>query len=169
MMTSLIPKGCLDEINRLQRKFIWGDTESSNKYHAVKWEAVTMPKHYGGLGLRKLNTMNQACLLKLGWKINSGASDFWCEVLRGKYNCQTIGEDMDTKVSDSSLWKNIVKLSPNLNKYSFWAVFNGRTVDAWTKAWIDIDLRVIDLDVNIPIELQKAKVCDLVDNNGDWC
>jgi hypothetical protein len=89
-------------------------------------------------------------------------------VLRGKYNCQNISDNMETKALDSSLWKNIVKLSPNLNKYSFWAICNGSTVAAWTKACIDIDLRVIDLDVNIPVELMDAKVCDLVDNNGDW-
>jgi hypothetical protein len=168
MMTTCIPKGCLEEINKLQRKFIWGDTEGNNKYHAIRWEDVTKPKRFGGLGLRRLDTMNQACLLKLGWKFNFGASDLWCEVLRGKYSCQTISENMVIKASDSSLWKNIVKVSPNLNKYSFWAVCNGQSVEAWTNAWVDVGLRVADLDLAIPEALQNAKVCELVDSSGEW-
>ncbi|GAU26489.1 hypothetical protein TSUD_361220 [Trifolium subterraneum] len=168
MMTNRIPKGCLEEINMLQRKFIWGETEGNNKYHAIRWEDVTRPKRFGGLGLRRLDTMNQACLLKLGWKFNSGASDLWCEVLHGKYSCQTISENMVIKAPASSLWKNIVKLSSNLNKYSFWAVGNGYSVDAWTSAWIDAGLRITDLDLAIPEELQNAKVCDLVDSSGEW-
>ncbi|MCH87265.1 ribonuclease H, partial [Trifolium medium] len=36
MMTTVIPKQCLDEIHRLQRSFIWGDTMEKRKYHAVK-------------------------------------------------------------------------------------------------------------------------------------
>jgi hypothetical protein len=81
MMTNKIPKGCLDDIQRLQRNFIWGDTEEARKYHAVGWDVVTTPKWLGGLGLRKLENMNKACILKLGWKVYSGANDFWCQVL----------------------------------------------------------------------------------------
>jgi hypothetical protein len=74
MMTNCIPKGCLEEIQRLQRNFIWGDTDDVRKYHAVGWEVVTTPKCYGGLGLRRLDEMNKACILKLGWKLKIGAS-----------------------------------------------------------------------------------------------
>ncbi|MCI31176.1 putative ribonuclease H protein, partial [Trifolium medium] len=56
MMTTVVPKSCLDEIQKLQRRFIWGDTEDKKKFHAVKWETVCMPKSSGGLGLRQLDT-----------------------------------------------------------------------------------------------------------------
>jgi hypothetical protein len=54
MMTTLIPKACIDEIQRMQRKFIWGDTDQSRRYHAVGWNMLTRPKASGGLGLRRL-------------------------------------------------------------------------------------------------------------------
>jgi hypothetical protein len=78
MMSSKIPKACLDEIQKIQRNFIWGDGENVRKFHAVRWSLVTTLKQMGGLGLRKLDVMNQACLLKLGWKLINGCNDFWC-------------------------------------------------------------------------------------------
>ncbi|PNX75251.1 ribonuclease H, partial [Trifolium pratense] len=82
MMTTKIPKSCLNDIQRIQRNFIWGDSESGRKFHAVSWEKVTTPKWMGGLGLRNMEYMNQACLIKLGWKLFSGADDYWCQILR---------------------------------------------------------------------------------------
>ncbi|MCH79475.1 putative ribonuclease H protein [Trifolium medium] len=120
----------------------------------VGWDVVTRPKRFGGLGLRRLDIMNQACLLKLGWKFNPGATDLWCEVLRGKYHCQCIRENMETKVTDSNLWTSLVKLSPKLNDYNFWVVCDGRSIDAW----IDVGLHVSDLDVHIPDEIRDVKV-----------
>ncbi|WJX84187.1 hypothetical protein P8452_66787 [Trifolium repens] len=57
-MTNIIPKACIDEIHRIQRRFTWGDTEEKRRYHAVGWEMVTRPKNIGGLGLKRLNIMN---------------------------------------------------------------------------------------------------------------
>jgi hypothetical protein len=37
MMTTKIPKTCLDEIQKLQQNFILGDTDSARKYHALGW------------------------------------------------------------------------------------------------------------------------------------
>jgi hypothetical protein len=78
MMTAVIPKVCIEKIHQIQRKFIWGETENNKRYHAVRWNKVTLPKDSGGLGLRRLDTMNKACIGKLGWSLYSGASDFWC-------------------------------------------------------------------------------------------
>ncbi|GAU34270.1 hypothetical protein TSUD_321160 [Trifolium subterraneum] len=85
MMSSLIPKACLDEIQRIQRNFIWGDTEQKRKYHAIGWEKIVVTKDMGGLGMRKLDIMNKTCLCKLGWKLQAGGDALWCSVLRGKY------------------------------------------------------------------------------------
>ncbi|MCH81151.1 putative non-LTR retroelement reverse transcriptase, partial [Trifolium medium] len=168
MMTNRIPKTCLEEIQKLQRKFIWGDTDERRKYHDVNWKIVTKPKCMGGLGLRRLETMNQACLAKVGWKLYTGADDMWCEVLRGKYNCHNFKDEGVSCASASSLWKNIIKLRPNLNNYCFWAIGNGADVEAWKDAWIDVGFRVADLDINIPGNLLHARVRDLVDNDGMW-
>jgi hypothetical protein len=42
MMTAMIPQSCIDEIQKLQRKFIWGELDNERKYHAVNWSVVTV-------------------------------------------------------------------------------------------------------------------------------
>jgi hypothetical protein len=65
MMSLPIPNSCLNEIEKIQRAFIWGDTEDKRKAHMVGWETITKPKCSGGLGFRKLQCMNKACLMKM--------------------------------------------------------------------------------------------------------
>jgi len=96
MMAAKMQKSCLEEIDKIERAFIWGDTDHVRKVHAVRWEVVTRPEDVGGLGLRKLLTvMNQACLLKLAWGLYNGKNDLWCKVLKGKYDC---GHQLDNNV-----------------------------------------------------------------------
>ncbi|PNX95340.1 hypothetical protein L195_g018531 [Trifolium pratense] len=167
MMTNKIPKNCIDEIQKMQLNFIWGDTENGRIYHAVGWEMMTKPKYLGGLGLRRLDSMNEACLLKLGWQLYSGVKEFWCEVMRGKYGSNNLREFVQVRASDSSLWKALlVKLSPNLQNFRLWTVGNGRSINAWNCCWIDTGLRITDQNVIIPDKFMK--VCDLLDSNGKW-
>jgi hypothetical protein len=44
MLTMLIPKSCLKEIEKARRAFIWGDTEDKRKAHMISWETMTQPK-----------------------------------------------------------------------------------------------------------------------------
>jgi hypothetical protein len=92
MMAEAIPKACLNEIQKFQRAFIWGDDNGGRKYHAVSWENVTLPKAYGGLGMRRLVQMNKACLKKLGWALRSGKEALWIEVIKDKYDRQNTKE-----------------------------------------------------------------------------
>lgn len=66
MMTNKFPKSFIDEIHRLYRKFVWGDTHYKKKIHAVAWDTVTKPKQLGGVRLRDLDVLNEVCLMKLG-------------------------------------------------------------------------------------------------------
>jgi ribonuclease HI len=116
----------------------------------------------GGLGLRKLEEMNKACLLKLGWKLQTSSDEYWSHVLKGKYddNSRTVGS---YRTTDSSLWKSLVKLNPILEQFSYWCVGDGRLIEAWIEEGL-----VIDQVVSIPQHLRGLKICDLVDNAGNW-
>jgi hypothetical protein len=160
MMSTKIPKSCLNDIQKLQRDFIWGDTTNERRFHAVSWEKITTPKWMGGLGLRKLDIMNQACLIKLGCKVFSGADEYWCEVLRGKYVQNA------AKTTDSSLWKVLVSLKNHVDRCSYWVVGDGRDIEAWEDVWIEEGLCIAQ-HINIPQEIQSAHVCDLVDAAGN--
>lgn len=65
MVSSMVPKGCIKEIQNSHRSFIWGDEEDNKNIHTVNWNTITMAKDVRGLGLRKLIEMDKTCMAKL--------------------------------------------------------------------------------------------------------
>lgn len=118
MITTPIPKGCLRDIQTLQRQFVWGDTENKRRVHMVKWDTMTLPKHLGGLGVRNLLRMNEACLMKLGWAFRAGGDSLWCQVLHGKYGAAIANVGVvSSRPLDSFVWKGIARTWPTLDKF----------------------------------------------------
>ncbi|KAL2977143.1 hypothetical protein AAZX31_13G049300 [Glycine max] len=65
MQTTWLPKSMCDDIDKTCRKFIWGDTENSKKFHLVSWGTVCTPKAKGELGLRKTRDVNNPLCIML--------------------------------------------------------------------------------------------------------
>lgn len=40
-----------------------------------------------------------------------------------------------------------------INKYCFWSIGDGNTVEAWNMKWVALSLRVKDLDLYIPNQI----------------
>ena len=53
MQTTLLPGPVCDAIDKVCRKFIWGNVDGRRKLHSCNWEKVCMPKIVGGLGFRQ--------------------------------------------------------------------------------------------------------------------
>lgn len=111
MQHDRLPAGVLTEIEREQRKFIWGDQEGARKRHAISWDQLCRPKEGGGVGIKKLKVMNDAFLSKLLWKLETEPDNLWVQVLLGKYGRGHIATaPLIAKPSDSKLWKELVQL-----------------------------------------------------------
>jgi hypothetical protein len=94
--------------------------------------------------------MNGACLLKLGWKLRRGKKFLWSMVLKGMYDRSNLAMDeVIPKNNDSSLWKHLVQLWPNLTSMAFWVVRNGESVKAWDHCWVEEWLQIAELGINI--------------------
>ena len=48
MQCAQLPGKVLEGIDRVNRNFLWGSTETSKKMHWIGWEKVTKPKKQGG-------------------------------------------------------------------------------------------------------------------------
>lgn len=44
IMTSVIPKTCLREIQKMQRDFIWGDNVDKHHLHTISYSKIAMAK-----------------------------------------------------------------------------------------------------------------------------
>jgi hypothetical protein len=169
MMTTLIPKSCLAEIQKLQRRFIWGEEENKRKLHSLKWSTLISPKECGGLAIRDMSKMNEACIMKLGWSLRMKSDNLWCQVLRGKYaRGSTELEHLAVRQLDSPLWKSISKVWADLSKFEAWTIGDGLTASCWNDVWMDNSTRLRDYAVNVPPNAATWRVHDLVDSNGHW-
>lgn len=90
---------------------------------------VTRSKKEYGLGLRRLDNMNKACIMKLGWKLHNNPNELWCKVLKGKYNYTNPLDHTNHKGIDSSLWKIIKKIEPYLYERGSRSIMDGRSID----------------------------------------
>ncbi|XP_026452342.1 uncharacterized protein LOC113352781 [Papaver somniferum] len=59
-----MPTSVEKKINKIMRNFLWGRDATNKKYDLVSWDKVCMDKEFGGLGIRKLQIINDALLCK---------------------------------------------------------------------------------------------------------
>jgi hypothetical protein len=138
MMSTPLPKSCLQEIEKVQRAFIWGDNEDGRKAHMISWDTITKPKECGGLGLRKLQSMNEAYLMKMGWSLMNGEDTLWGSVLIGKYGRAGWSQGSITSSANGSyIWKAIAKCWPTLELHRCWSVGDGNKTNFLTDKWVD--------------------------------
>jgi hypothetical protein len=134
----------------VQRAFIWGDTDDKRKAHLISWDTMTQPKSCRGLGFRKLNSMNEACLMKIGWSLMTGEHSLWGEVLLGKYGRGGWSQrKIIVNSNDSPLWKALAKSWPKLEHHRCWSIGDGSTADLWSDKWLDENIRISDVEPHI--------------------
>ena len=66
MCTLSLPKSAIRQIDKFRKHCLWRGADINNKKTPkVAWDMVCLPKDEGGLGVIKLQTQNEALLLKL--------------------------------------------------------------------------------------------------------
>lgn len=127
MMVSLLPRNLCNEVERIQRCFIWGHDSEVRKVHMVKWNEMLKKKECGGLNIKKLTVMNKDCLLKMVSRLLGDGGSLWSEVLKFKCNKGKAWSLEVKRVSgDSQLWQDLVKVWKYVRGLSVWNVGDKR-------------------------------------------
>ncbi|XP_028096117.1 uncharacterized protein LOC114296033 [Camellia sinensis] len=53
-----MPEGVAKKLEKIQSRFSWGGDELRRKIHLVKWGEITRRKSQGGLGIKKMNSLD---------------------------------------------------------------------------------------------------------------
>jgi hypothetical protein len=83
MQAAMLPKHTYNKIEKICRRFIWGHKKGRDKIHLVNWETLCKSKEEGGLGIRSMETMNRAFIMKLAWGVLQENS-LWVKFLKAK-------------------------------------------------------------------------------------
>lgn len=78
MQSALLPISICEELDRLNRNFLWDGSTDLTHNHLVNWNQVCKMKNIGGLGLRKARLNNLALLTKASWRLHSNRKALWC-------------------------------------------------------------------------------------------
>lgn len=121
----------------------------------MAWKTICISFEEGGLGLRSLQSINDAAMLKLCWKFIS--SDLqWARLARARFFKNRSHVAYHVR---SSIWTGIKPFHQTvLNNSSC----NGKSINFWRDNWLD--QAIVD-SFNVPIEVQrklKASVADFI-------
>lgn len=85
MQTTLLPDYTVSELEKVIRRFLWGEDAVNREFHALAWDKISLPKEQGGLNVKDIRKANLAFLAKLGWKILTNKECLWIDIIRKKY------------------------------------------------------------------------------------
>ncbi|CAM8953600.1 unnamed protein product [Rhodiola kirilowii] len=108
-----MPVAVANELEKIQRRFLWGSSDLKRKIHYVRWSKITKPKKFGGLGIQIMVDMNLVLLAKWWWRSISGKGGLWRRMVLEKYAIKRYlhpREEMDASNKLSSSWKDILKI-----------------------------------------------------------
>ncbi|RVW72100.1 Rhodanese-like domain-containing protein 8, chloroplastic [Vitis vinifera] len=132
-----MPKSVAKRVEKIQRDFLWGGGNLEGKIHLVKWDVVCTEKRNGGLGLRRIATLNRALLGKWTWRFACERDNLWKQVISTKYGQEEHGWRAK-KVSGAAgvgVWKEIMKESEWCWENLAFLVGKGSKIKFWKDSW----------------------------------
>ncbi|XP_020242707.1 uncharacterized protein LOC109820923 [Asparagus officinalis] len=101
----ILPSKVLRKIDNLCSEFLW-----NRKIPLVSWNSVCQNKKQGGLGVFSARIWNQAAAIKIMWLIHLKKDHLWVKWVHGNYLSHANVWQVQVKVNDSWMWKQIIKM-----------------------------------------------------------
>lgn len=79
-----LPKSICYSIEKLLRNFLWFGNDNQQRMHYVSWKKICLPKEDGGLGVRYISEVNEACIFKLRWR-TLPSNNLWSTWFRSRF------------------------------------------------------------------------------------
>lgn len=140
MALTWIPRGILYRIQTLCSQFLWKGKHPSRIFAWVKWEALSIPKKWGGWGIKKLEDFSSPLTAKLGWQLITSNS-LWTKVATPKYIAPLNVMDWPRQPSRvntgiSVIWKAVLKSLEIRRSGLTWRIQDGNAVRIGEDPWI---------------------------------
>ncbi|RVW25474.1 putative ribonuclease H protein [Vitis vinifera] len=157
-------------LEKIQRDFLWGGGALERKPHLVNWESVCSDIRKGGLGVRRLSTLNRALLCKWNWRFANEREALWRQVISRKFG-EEEGGWYTREVREGfgvGLWKEIRKEGALLQNKVVFSVGNGRRVKFWNDIWCgNFSLSNLFPSLYAFASFKEAWLVELWDHSGD--
>ena len=163
-----LPVSLCQQIQSALTRFWWDNSSGSNKIAWIAWTKLILPKEQGGLDFRDIQSINDAFLAKLSWRIIRNPESLLRRILLGKY-CPT-GDFLTCPVSSapSHGWCGILVGRDIILENAGWAVGDGANLSVWESPWLSLTQRERPMGP-APKHLTNLKVADLfLPEKNEW-
>lgn len=109
------PVGIIEELEKIQRRFLWRCDYEKQTVHWVAWDKLKAPKEVGGAGVGSLWNLNLALLAKWWWKFKTSPQSLWAQIISGFHNTTNRPWYCFAKPKRSGVWLSIDQV-----KNRFW-------------------------------------------------
>ncbi|KAL9663373.1 hypothetical protein QQ045_018759 [Rhodiola kirilowii] len=141
-----MPVQVVAQLERLQRRFLWGSSEKGRKIHYFKWEKLQRPKAFGGLGIQGMAEKNSSLLARWWWRLVSSRDGLWRRMILEKYSikdCHNLEEVNVQERKASKPWRDILRVVKGNSEVGLAfregmqvKLGNGNTLRFWDDTWL---------------------------------
>ncbi len=156
-----LPKWVSSAIDKIRRGFFWKGRLLTNGFHClVNWDTACRPKGLGGLGIRQLQPMNSALLMKGLWIFYSSPGLPWVQLLRSKhYKCRPLSLSNKFPSGCSPIWKEMLRLDLPFSTSVSFSLGSGKSLSFWNARWTgDFALRSLLPNLHAAAALKHLSV-----------
>lgn len=115
--------------------FFWGNHQNNNTPHMLSWDKICLPKHLGGLGIRKFKDFNSALLGRQAGRIINSPNSILSKIYRAK-DCVDENNLLFKATSQPfPLARNICKQINLIVRDCKWRVGNGQSIQVGNNLW----------------------------------
>ncbi|XP_026419779.1 uncharacterized protein LOC113315735 [Papaver somniferum] len=160
------PKKVVHACERIIRNYLWSGNAEDKKCITLKWDKVCTSTEEGGLGIRKLEDLNKALLMKFLWKMLH-SNDEWAKFFLAKYTDRN--GNWISFYKRSFVWPGIRWVIQEFNELTRWSVGDDNKISLWHDRWIyEEPISYLFPNHNFINQNSHQLVSSLI-VNGKWC
>lgn len=164
-----VPISVCNKIDSMIIKFLWA-SKTGKGIHWVNKDVVHLPRGMGGLGIRSLRVLNQACLMKQVWRMHSNPQLLVSKVYNAKApSAICLGRpSVSTNATFSWGMRGLRKADKLIVQGCAWKIGNGAKVLATSDKWVNGEVPKVKHGVNAQL-ISTMRVHDLIcPPNSKW-
>ncbi|XP_022030545.1 uncharacterized protein LOC110931459 [Helianthus annuus] len=134
----ILPARVIKELEAKMRNFLWAQSSSQRGRAKVSWKSVCVPKHEGGLGIRRIADVNKSLMVSHIWSILSNRQSLWVAWI---HSYRLRGRSFwDHKVPSSCCWswRKMAQIRPLIRHHVWSQIGDGSRTSALYDTWSNI-------------------------------
>lgn len=139
MSLASIPKGILTIIQEIYCRFLWKGSKEGHTFAWARWDLISLPKKWGGQGLKDIPCFSRDLAAKMGWHILTNGN-LWTKVISNKYiiplrPIDQIINPTSNRVCISLVWCAIINSIDYIRKGLAWRVGSSNRIRIRKDPW----------------------------------